>query len=178
MRALLIGCGAKRDRRILVDGIEQWDELVTLDWNADHQPDVVHDLEALPYPFEDDTFHEIHGYEILEHTGQQGDAKFFFSQFEELWRILKPNGALAASVPHWGGRWAWGDPSHKRIINEGSLVFLDQQEYEKQVGQTSMSDFRFMYRGDFHTDMSTVQTVEGDPYFFFVLRARKGNGVG
>lgn len=178
MRALLIGCGGKRDRRILVDGIEEWDELVTLDRNPAHKPDHVHDLEVLPYPFDDGEFDEIHAYEVLEHTGQQGDAGFFFSQFEEFWRILKPGGALAASVPHWASRWAWGDPSHKRVITEGTLVFLDQEEYEKQVGETPMTDFRDIYKADFKTDMVAVRQVEKDAYFFFVLRARKGNGVG
>jgi len=178
MKSLLIGAGAKHDRRIFVDGVEKWDELVTLDINPDHKPDVIHDLEELPYPFEDNEFDEVHAYEVLEHTGQQGDWRFFFAQFSELWRVLKPNGALAVSVPHWAGRWAWGDPSHKRIINEGTVVFLNQDEYAKQVGKTSMSDFRWVYKGNFKMDMATVQKVEDDPYFFFVLRARKDAGGG
>lgn len=178
MRALLIGCGSKRERLVLVDGIEEWDELVTLDLNPDHKPDVVHDLEELPYPFEDNEFDEIHAYEVLEHTGQQGDWRFFFAQFTEFWRILKPGGALVASVPHWAGKWAWGDPSHKRVINEGTLVFLDQEEYEKQVGVTAMSDFRFVYKGNFKIDQASLQQEGKDATIFFVLRARKENDGG
>jgi SAM-dependent methyltransferase len=173
MKSLLIGCGAQRDRRILVNGFEEWGELVTLDLNPDHQPDVVHDLEVLPYPFGDNEFDEIHAYEVLEHTGAQGDWRFFFGQFNEFWRILKPGGVLAGSVPHWGTKWAWGDPSHKRVINEGTFVFLDQREYEKQVGQTPMSDFHFVYHGDFEVDDLSIQQSGQDAFIYFVLKARK-----
>ena len=123
-KQLLIGCGS---RRVNLTG-RVWEELVTLDINPAHDPDVLHDLTVLPLPFRDDEFDEIHAYEILEHTGQQGDYRFFFAQFQEFWRILKPDGLFIATVPHWQGLWAWGDPGHTRVINEGTLVFLCQEE--------------------------------------------------
>lgn len=169
MPELLIGCGGKRDRRIIVEGRKGWAELVTLDFNADHRPDVVHDLEQLPYPFADDTFTEVHAYEVLEHLGQQGDFRSFFAQFSELWRILKPGGYLAATCPSWRSLWAWGDPSHRRVINAGTLAFLSQRQYRDQVGKTSMSDFRFCYRADFEP----VTLNDDGENFAFVLRAVK-----
>lgn len=175
-KELLLGCGPNRDRRIAIDGRRGWSQLTTLDWNAAHQPDVVHDLEQLPYPFEADTFSEIHAYEVLEHLGQQGDFKAFFAQFEELWRILKPGGFLAATCPSWRSMWAWGDPSHRRVITSGSLVFLDREQYRKQVdgigGQrTAMSDFRFCYRGDFRLVPGSL--IEDQDKLVFVLEAMK-----
>lgn len=180
---LLIGCGSKRDRRIEVEGRKDWAELVTLDWNGDHRPDVVHDLEQLPYPFADDTFDEVHAYETLEHIGQQGDFRAFFAQFSELWRILKPGGFLAATCPSYRSQWAWGDPSHRRVLTSGSLVFLNQSEYKAQVGKTAMSDFRFCYRADFEPATQVVKqgpyvrTVplvqETDENLIFVLKAVK-----
>lgn len=177
---LLLGAGSSRTRRLARDGrgkwhlrtIEgpgAWSELVTLDHNADHQPNVLHDLEELPYPFNDDTFDEIHAYEVLEHTGQLGDWRFFFAQFSELWRILKPRGVLAATCPSYRSPWAFGDPSHKRVLTSGSLVFLDQAEYRRQVGVTAMSDFRFCYRADF----LPVAIAEDDSNLVFVLEAVK-----
>lgn len=173
---LLLGCGSARDRRIAVEGRKDWTHLVTLDWNADHRPDVVHDLEVLPYPFEDDTFDEIHAYEVLEHLGQQGDFRSFFAQFSELWRILKPGGHLAATCPSWRSMWAWGDPSHRRVLCTGSLLFLSQWEYQRQIGFTAMSDFRFCYSADFEPAVlpdgrpAVVETAET---FQFILRAIK-----
>lgn len=166
---LLIGCGSTRDRRIAVNGQRDWTELVTLDNNADHHPDVLHDLNVLPYPFEPDTFDEVHGYEVLEHLGRQGDYLSFFAQFSELHRILKPGGFLAATCPSFRSMWAWGDPSHTRVLTCGSLVFLDQEQYALQIGKTAMSDFRFCYKAD----LRAVWVQENADTLSFVLQAVK-----
>lgn len=89
-RELLIGCGSDLRKKLTADGTKEWTCLVTLDYCERHNPDVVWDLNNIPLPFDDNTFDEIHAYEVLEHTGTQGDYKFFFKQFEEFWRLLKP----------------------------------------------------------------------------------------
>lgn len=164
-----MGCGSNREKKLHEPGNKEWKGLVTLDINDDHEPDVIHDLEIFPYPFRDNAFDEIHAYEVLEHTGAQGDYRFFFNQFNEIYRILEPNGKLYCSVPAWNSMWAWGDPSHRRVIPHSTLVFLDQDEYKAQVGKTAMSDFRFLYHGDFKTEFVKY---EGDN-LWFVLRANK-----
>lgn len=166
---LLLGCGNNRDKKITFPEIpDEWTELVTLDIDESTNPDVIHDLNAFPYPFEDNTFDEIHAYEVLEHCGKQGDWRFFFNQFEELWRILKPGGYFCASVPMWDCEWAWGDPGHTRIITKGSLIFLSQKEY-KQLGKTAMTDYRPYYNADF----DLIAKSESDTAFGFVIRAVK-----
>lgn len=170
MSELLLGCGGSRQKKMrLLGDSEEWKGLVTLDNYGPHNPDVLHDLEVFPYPFEDNQFNEIHAYEVLEHTGSQGDYRFFFRQFEELHRILKPRGKLYASVPRWDSIWAWADPSHKRVISEGSLIFLSQEQYNQQVGKTAMSDFRAIYNGDFRIHY----TQDSKEQFWFVLVAIK-----
>lgn len=168
-RELLIGCGSRREREIGIEGRKGWESLTTLDQNNDHEPDVVWNLEELPLPFEDDTFDEIHAYEVLEHIGKQGDWRGFFDQWAEFYRILKPGGFLAATCPSYKSMWAWGDPSHTRVLTRGTLVFLDQEQYHKQIGQTPMSDFRFYYGADFET----VWAFEDDQKLAFAVRARK-----
>jgi predicted SAM-dependent methyltransferase len=170
---LLIGCGASRDRRITIAGRpDGWSDLTTLDQNEDHSPDVVHDLEDIPLPFAANTFDEIHAYEVLEHTGRQGDWRFFFAQFSDFWRILKPGGWLAATCPSYRSMWAWGDPSHTRVLTRGTLAFLSQAQYVQQIGKTTMSDFRQWYKADFET----AWVHEDDEDIQFVLRAVKGLG--
>ena len=169
-KELLIGAGARRDKRIKIGDKEGWSELLTLDQNKDHAPDVVHDLERFPFPFCNNQFEEIHAYEVLEHTGAQGDYRFFFQQFSEFWRILKPDGFLCATVPLWSSKWAWGDPSHKRVITAGSLAFLNQNEYKRQIGSSTMSDFRDIYKADF--DIAHLEE-RGEDTFVFVLKAIK-----
>jgi SAM-dependent methyltransferase len=168
-RELLLGCGNNREKRISVkDKPNEWQSLTTLDWDIDCKPDVRHDLNVLPYPFEDNEFDEIHAYQCLEHVGKQGDAWFFFSQFFEFWRILKPGGLFFAMVPMWDSPWGYGDPSHTRVIPKESLVFLDRNAYE-QIGRTSMTDFRRIWKGDFET----LHVEEGEHEMGFILKAKK-----
>lgn len=147
----------------------EWSELVTLDINPAHEPDVVHDLQDIPLPFPDERFDEIHAYEVLEHVGSQGDYRFFFAQFADLWRLLKPNGYLCGSAPSTTSPWLWGDPSHTRVIARESFTFLDQSEYAKQVGKTPLSDFRYLYKADF----ALVFERMTEHRYFFALQAIK-----
>lgn len=173
-KELLIGCGRNLKKQLTVTpGENDWSDLTTLDINPDHNPDVVWNLENIPLPFDDNTFDEIHAYEVLEHTGSQGDYKFFFAQFEEFYRILKPEGKLFATVPHWQSPWAWGDPSHTRVILPHSLVFLDQTEYTKQIGVTAMSDFRYIYKSDF----KLVGNELNEHNFAFIIEAVKPSRI-
>ena len=168
-RELIIGCGSTKDKRISLDGSNIFDDPVFLDYNAAHEPDVVWDLMKMPLPFKENEFDEIHAYEVLEHTGAQGDYKFFFAQFSEFWRILKPNGLLMATCPSRHSPWALGDPSHTRVLQKEMLMFLDQNQYKEQVGVTSMSDFRNIYKADFEP----VGINENDESFVFILKAIK-----
>jgi SAM-dependent methyltransferase len=166
---LMIGAGNSRLKKIKFRGMPQeWRGLTTLDIDDGCKPDVVHDLNVLPLPFADDSFDEIHAYEVLEHCGRQGDWKFFFDQFAEFWRILKPGGLLCATCPAHDSVWAWGDPGHTRVISFGSLVFLNQAEYE-QVGKTAMTDYRPWYKADLRL---VAQSTEKET-FGFVLEAVK-----
>lgn len=172
-RELLVGCGIRRDKLFRFGEKEGWSDLVTLDINTDHKPDVVHDLMKLPYPFEDNEFDEIHAYEVLEHTGNQGDYKFFFNQFSEFWRILKPGGFLAGTCPMSSSPWAWGDPSHTRIVQKENFVFLSQNFYIQEVGKTPASNFRYLYKADF----DFVFSEEANHVFQFVLKAIKPSRI-
>lgn len=169
MSELLLGCGAARVKKLASVGRTEWKGLVTLDFAETHKPDVVHDISKLPLPFDDNTFEEIHAYEVMEHVGQQGDFRFFFAQWSDLWRILKPGGRFFGTSPHMTSAWAWGDPGHTRIISAEALTFLCQPEYARQVGKTAMSDYRFCYKADF--DSIFMRNKDGT--FEYVLEAVK-----
>ena len=168
-KELMIGAGSSRVKKLFANGRQEWSCLQTLDINADHKPDLVWDLTELPLPYADNEFNEIHAYEVLEHTGRQGDYKFFFAQFSEFWRILRPDGLLIGTCPSRNSPWAWGDPSHTRVIQPENFVFLNQQEYIKQVGVTAMSDFRYIYQADF----TLVFSQDDGTTFSFALKAVK-----
>lgn len=169
---LLVGAGSSRTKHIKIGG-GQWTALVTLDINADHKPDVVWDLTKRPLPFEDNTFDEIHAYEVLEHLGQQGDWRTFFEEFSEWWRILKPGGLLCGSSPAPNSQWIWGDPGHTRVISPECFTYLVQPEYVRQVGVTAMTDYRFVYKADFDT---VHRRIAGD-VFEYGLQAVKPSRI-
>jgi len=169
MSELLIGCGNSRVKKLTLDSFE-WDGLVTMDHDPNCGADIQHDLDCYPWPIEDESFDAIHAYCVLEHLGTQGDYRSFFALFSEAYRILRPDGLFYAICPSRQSVWAWGDPSHTRIISRESLIFLDQSEYERQVGKTAMTDFRWLWKGDFR-----AEAAEDDGNDFkFVLRANKG----
>jgi SAM-dependent methyltransferase len=166
---LLIGCGNSRGKQLADKGTgNEWRDLVTLDMDHNCQPDVLWDLNHLPLPFEAETFEEIHAYEVLEHVGQQGDWKTFFRQFEEFHRILKPGGKFFGVVPMWDSEWAWGDPGHTRVITSGTLGFLSQDVYDRDIGKSTMTDYRHFYKADF--EILGAEEVQGR--FCFVLSKR------
>ena len=167
-KVLLLGCGSTKDIRTVTPLANVAPEITTLDLEAAHKPDVVWDLNVCPWPFADNSFDEVHAYEVLEHLGTQGDAKAFFDHFGEIYRILKPMGYVGGSVPRWDHMWALGDPSHRRVISEGTLFFLDQNAY-LNVGKTMMTDFRSIWKGDF----STEATQKTDGQLYFLLKAHK-----
>lgn len=128
------------------------------------------DLCRIPWePLESNFYDEVHAYEVIEHcSGQQGDEQSFFAFFSEVYRILKPGGALLATVP--AGVWTWSDPGHRRAITWETLSFLSQAEYDKQVGHTPMTDYRHIYKADFRC----MWVNELDNQFQFILQAIKG----
>jgi len=168
MKELLLGCGSQTKKYLAIQGKEKFENVVRLDINKDHNPDIVWDLRQHPLPFSDNEFDEIHCYEVLEHLAYQGDYEFFFSEFSEYARILKPNGFFFASVPSNDSVWAFGDPSHKRVIMEQNLTFLNQDSY-KQIGETAMSDFRYLYKADFKLIFSQKEK----DFYKFILEVKK-----
>jgi SAM-dependent methyltransferase len=154
-KVLVLGAGTSRVMRIgLYEGTQvpakPWtfdeafkkENIWTVDINPKCSPRIVHNLEDFPWPVPTNYFDEVHAYEVLEHLGQLGDYEFFFKLWRQIWHVLKPQGVVAASTPWWESLWAWQDPGHRRVYSPDILVYLNQAEYAKQVGNTSMTDYR------------------------------------
>lgn len=165
---LLLGCGRSRKKKMFLADRPEWNGLLTVDSNPLVKPDVICDLDNYICILEDNTVDEIHMYEVLEHTGFQGDYQYFFEQFSDIYRVLKPDGVLFATVPLPTSVWAWGDPSHTRIFPKEWLIFLNQLSYEN-VHTSPMSDFRYLYKADF----DVIHCNEVEESLQFGLRAVK-----
>ncbi len=74
--------------------------------------------DALALPFADDTFDRIIASEVLEHVTDDQLA------LEEAWRVLKPGGTLAATVPSWLPEqvcWALSEEYHAPFVEGGHV---------------------------------------------------------
>lgn len=173
MRYLLVGCGNEYGKRVVGECSPSKDfsdgVLVKWDKDPDIGADVVHDLDVLPYPFEDNEFDEIHAYEVLEHCGKQGDGDYFFAQFAEFWRMLKPGGIMAISVPQWDCSIQWGVPDHKRCLPPDVFGFLDITYYDN-LGKPGYADYRKLLGTTRFTIIGLDKSRDLD---YIVMRANK-----
>lgn len=83
MKKLNLGCGETKK-----------EGYVNVDWQSLTNPDVIHDLNSLPYPFGDNSFDLIEAFHILEHLDKP------FVTMREIHRILKHGGKAIIKVPH------------------------------------------------------------------------------
>lgn len=74
--------------------------------------DVVHDLDVLPWPFEDGVAGQIQAIDVFEHVS---DPVGFMT---EAHRVLEPGGMLVLKCPHYKCRDAYTDPTHRRFPTE------------------------------------------------------------
>jgi ubiquinone/menaquinone biosynthesis C-methylase UbiE len=100
----------KKTKLILgsADGLDN--DAVTLDINPKHKPDVVHDLNIAPLPFEDNQFNEVICHHILEHLNDLPPI------MDELYRICNSHGTIYVEVPHHTS-WCADTPEHKLKFN-------------------------------------------------------------
>src|SRR5271163_65442 len=190
MSELLLGCGFSRQKLLANRGENlEWKDLVTLDYNEKCAPDLLCNLDQTYWTvsrlqaseqgrrcigndekIKDNFFNEVHAYEVLEHLGTQGDAAAFFNCFANIHRILVPGGFLFATVPSRHSPWAWGDPSHRRLIQQESLVFLSQKRVTANRARgTQMSDFSELWSLDF----DIIASADDHIYHKFCLQALK-----
>jgi glycosyltransferase involved in cell wall biosynthesis len=100
---LNLGCGGEH--------LTGW---VNVDKFAEAHPDVIHDLERLPWPFQDGCADEILMKHVLEHLGRDGDT--FLGIIKELYRVCAPGARVRIVVPHPRHRDFLQDPTHVRPV--------------------------------------------------------------
>lgn len=93
-----LGCGRKKK-----------ESFVGVDSKPFDGVDVVFDLRKAPWPWDTDSVDEIYSRHFVEHL--TGGERIIF--FNEMFRVLKPNGLATITTPHWSHESAYGDPTHE-----------------------------------------------------------------
>lgn len=99
--------------------------------------DVIYDLERTPYPFQDNSFQELHMYHVLEHVNEPVQV------LDEVWRISRPGAIVNIRVPHSSSFYAWVDPTHKRPFSYFSFDYLTEAH---AYGYYSVARFEIVHR--------------------------------
>jgi SAM-dependent methyltransferase len=99
-RVLDVGCGAKK-----------YPGAVGIDVSADTAADVVHDLDGVPWPLEDEGFDQILLQDVIEHLGN------LYAVFGEQHRVGRPGARVHIRTPHFSSALAYSDPTHRRFLS-------------------------------------------------------------
>lgn len=105
-------------------GYNKLEGYVNVDHDPNCKPDIVADLEQ-PLPFEDNSVDEIVLSHILEHLGQ--DTKTYFAVWKEFYRVLKDQGVIKITVPHWAHDNFHHDPTHVRKVTPVGVDMFSQE---------------------------------------------------
>ncbi len=91
---------------------------VNVDLVASVKPDVVHDLDAMPWPFEENTFTEVRAFDVLEHLDD------IVAAMEEIHRVSKADADVFITVPHYSSANAWTDITHRHYFSVNSFNYF------------------------------------------------------
>jgi len=122
MRVLDLACGPNKTAGA-----------VGLDSNPRVHPDVLHDLDVFPYPFEDGSFDRIVCYNGLEHLARPLDV------LREVARLGVDGAIFYFSTPHFTSPDAYTDPTHRHAFTSRSFDYL--------VSGTQLSELNYADAG-------------------------------
>ena len=111
---LNLGCGARKREGYL-----------NVDKMAECAPDVVLDIEQVPWPWPGDSVEDVLLVHVLEHIGRDADA--YLGVMKELYRVCRHDARIHIIVPHPRHDHFLGDPTHVRAIIPDGLALLDQR---------------------------------------------------
>lgn len=112
VRTLDVGCGANK-----APGA------VGIDRRSLPSIDIVHDLDAYPWPLPADSFDLILCRQIIEHVA---DVPRFL---HEIHRVAAPGAKVRIETPHFSSLDSWTDPSHRHHLSTRSFDFFTADGY-------------------------------------------------
>lgn len=145
-----MGCGHNR-----LDGF------VNVDLFPECAPDVVCDLESLPWPWPDDCAERVVFNHSLEHIGQ--DTRIFLGMMQQLYRICRDGAQIDIAVPHPRHDDFLDDPTHVRVITPQLLTLFDREQNEAARRAGAANSPLATYLGVDFTLMS-VEHALTEPY--------------
>jgi hypothetical protein len=119
--------------------------------------DFVVDLTKTPWPWADNSVAEAHASHFVEHLTAMQRVAFF----NELYRVLVPNGSCQIITPHWASCRAYGDPTHQwPPVSEFLWYYLSR---DWRAGNAPHTDAQYLPGGfDCHFEVTWGYTMRAD----------------
>lgn len=108
-RTLDVGCG-----------INKYPGAIGIDRNPDCRPDVLCDLDHIPYPFADGSFDQLRAIHVIEHVAD------VIRSMEEFHRLVRQGGLVRIETPHYTDFSSFCDPTHRWHLNTFSFRYFGE----------------------------------------------------
>ena len=108
---------------------------VRVDINPGTSPDVLHDLNKIPWPLDDDAFDLIYCTDIIEHLTD------VVKTMEEIHRVARTGARVFITTPHFSCANAYTDPTHRHRLGFFSFDYFtgqNQWDFYTKVGFKKM----------------------------------------
>ena len=138
---LNLGCGEKR-----IPGFINVDKFGT--------PDINHDLESFPWPWESNSVSEIALIHVLEHLGK--DTEIYFGILKEMYRVCKNKAKIRIVVPHYRHSCFYNDPTHVRVVTPEGLRLFSKKQNKIWIEKGAANSLLALY---LNVDFEVKQTV-------------------
>jgi hypothetical protein len=127
--------------------------------------DVCHDLNVIPYPFQDNQFSYILAIQVLEHV----DKDKWFDIVRELCRISKPNAIWEVTSPYALSDNFFTDPTHNMPFTLRTFDYFDKTKALSELGPIYGIDFELRV-----LESRTIENRPNGPDVYFKVQVIKG----
>ncbi len=124
-------------------------------------PDVLHDLETVPWPWETSSVGEVVLHHVLEHLGVTPDR--FFGVMKELYRVSAPGALIFIKVPHPRCDDFINDPTHVRAVTPELLSLFSKKENNHNVNEGRPNSPLALYL-DVDFEIMDIQHLLAEPW--------------
>jgi len=119
-----IGCGKNKKEGFI--GVDQY---------AMDGVDKVIDVRK-KWPWKDNEVDEVHASHFIEHLTNFNDKWERTHFFNEMYRVLRPEGKATLIFPHWCSNRYYGDPTHCEPFSEMGFYYLSREWRATQAPHT------------------------------------------
>jgi len=91
---------------------------INVDLTSATSPDLVHDLDLLPWPLPSNHFAEVLAFDVIEHLDD------VVAVMEEIHRVCRHGAIVKITVPHYSCGNAFTDPTHRHYFSSASFNYF------------------------------------------------------